>query len=399
MSSGMTLLLLSVVAVSIFVVVVFRHLALHGARTEVASRQADRKDRANRIVVLIPAHNEADCIGLTIEAMLRQDRPADEIVVIPNGCTDDTAEIARRYPVTVLELPKLAHRKSEALNIAWRRYAQSADLVVCLDADTIMPPSTLGQWESEFDHNPDLGGSSSKFTMIQNGLLPRLQKAEFARWTMTSLRRGWTSVLAGTGCAIRNAALRDVVASDGRDGPWSYHSVVEDFELTYQIRSLGWLCQVSSNVRAYTDSMPTVRALWGQRMKWQTGTVEDLLSIGVTKLTLLDWLQQVAGLAAALVRLSWVVFTVIAVTMGTLHFSTFWLLPPLLFIGNDVRQSWYVPHRDWKDLVLAALLIPQELFAWMRAGWFLSAWFEVLVNKSTGRSKDRWALQALAEGR
>ena len=69
------------------------------------------------------------------------------------------------------------------------------------------------------------------------------------------------------------------------DGPWSYASDVEDFELTYRLRRLGHACKVSYTVRAYTDAMVTVRALWAQRMKWQGGTVEDLLRIGVNRLT------------------------------------------------------------------------------------------------------------------
>jgi cellulose synthase/poly-beta-1,6-N-acetylglucosamine synthase-like glycosyltransferase len=290
----------------------------------------------NDIVVLIPAYNEQDSIAATIRAMLKQDRAPDRIVVIPNGCTDRTATIARQFPVTVLELPKLAHKKSEALNTAWKQYGSNADIVICLDADTILPNDAVGNWEAEFTndferrmtgrnpavswtnsrprpesrgrhrvqpsprstegvHSLPLGGSSSKFTMRGGDFLTRLQRFEFARWTDTALRRGWTSVLAGTGCAISGEALRMVAAGDDRDGPWTYSSQVEDFELTYAIRRLGYRCQVSPLVRAYTDSMKTVKSLLGQRMKWEVGTIEDLCSIGLNRLTCLDWWQQVAG--------------------------------------------------------------------------------------------------------
>lgn len=206
-------------------------------------------------------------------------------------------------------------------------------------------------------------------------------------------------MLAGTGCAIRNDALRAVVSRDDRDGPWTYHSMVEDFELTYRIRELGYKCQVSPTVRAYTDAMRHPKALWAQRMKWQVGTVEDLLSLGVNRLTLIDWWQQFLGLNAALLRIIWALLLILALTpYASISREIYWLLVPLIFILSDTAQALLVPHRDRKDIFLAALLIPQELFAWMRAAWFLAAWKEVLIGKITNQRKDRWNMQYAAEG-
>lgn len=358
-----------------------------------------RRDAADlRVVVLVPAYNEADSIEATLNALMNQQRRPDLTVVVPNGCSDDTASRARRYPVEVMELPRLEHRKSEALNRAWHRYGQKADIVVCLDADTVLPPNAVSDWCAEFEADAGrLGGSSSKFTMQHPGLLSRLQKAEFATWTDTSLKRGSTSVLAGTGCAIRNEVLLQVAARGDRQGPWSYDSQVEDFELTYRIRQLGYFCRVSPTVRAYTDSMKTIRALWGQRMKWQVGTVEDLLVLGVNRLTLRDWGQQAMGLLSVFLRVLWVSVLVAALTLGVFKFILFWWLVPLLFIVLDLKRALRIPHRDWKDLLIAAAFIPQEAFMWLRAGWFFASWWAVLTSKITRRRKDRWEAQYTAE--
>lgn len=364
-----------------------------------------------QVVVLVPAYNEAGSIADTIQALLLQERLPDQIVVIPNGCTDKTAEIARSFEsIVVLELPKLEHKKSEALNTAWRAYARDADIVICLDADTILPPDAIGNWEQEFVASTStrprkkgvqalpLGGSSSKFTMPGTGFLTRLQRAEFARWTDTSLARGWTSVLAGTGCAISGEALRQVVSTTGREGPWSYESQVEDFELTYVIRQLGWRCHVSPTVRAYTDSMKTVRALWGQRMKWQVGTVEDLLVLGVNRLTLLDWWQQFTGLFMALIRLLWISVLTAQAVFGVLQFQLiWWVLVPVLFVSMELYNALRIPNRDKIDVWMACAIVPAEIFAWLRSAWFVKAWIDVLVSRVTGNRKDRWQLQYAAE--
>jgi cellulose synthase/poly-beta-1,6-N-acetylglucosamine synthase-like glycosyltransferase len=352
-----------------------------------------------RLLVLVPAYNEEASIGRTLDGLMLQSRPADQIVVIPNGCTDQTAWIARQYPVTVMELPRLEHRKSEALNRAWEKHAFDADVLVCLDADTLLPPNALEVWAREFtdDNDGALGGSSSKFSMQDPGILSRLQKAEFATWTDVALRRGRTTVLAGTGCAIRNSVLHQVAAREDREGPWAYTSQVEDFELTYRIRELGYRCQVSPDVRAYTDSMKTIKALWGQRMKWQVGTVEDLLQLGVNRLTLRDWSQQAAGLLNVLMRLLGILVLGASAALGIFKFVLFWWLVPILFIAVDIKRALRIPHCDWKDIVLAITFLPQEIFMWLRSGWFVASWSAVLMSKITRRRIDRWEAQYTAE--
>jgi len=57
--------------------------------------------------VVIPAHDEAAVIGRTLGGLL--DRPGNsrlEVIVVCNGCTDDTADVARAYEgVRVIEIP------------------------------------------------------------------------------------------------------------------------------------------------------------------------------------------------------------------------------------------------------------------------------------------------------
>lgn len=351
----------------------------------------------SKLVALIPAYNEASSIADTIQAVMVQTRKADQVIVIPNGCTDDTAEIARRYPVTVMELPRLEHRKSEALNRAWKEFGEDADVVVCLDADTVLPAHAFEDWEREMVSDPSLGGSSSKFTMQQQGLLPRLQKAEFATWTDTSLRLGHTSVLAGTGCAINGKALAEVASRDDREGPWCYTSATEDFELTYRIRELGYYCQVSPTVRAYTDSMRDIPSLWAQRMKWSVGTVQDLLTFGVNRLTLRDWGQQMMGLLNVFLKLLWLTIIVGFLILGELQIIWYWFLLPVLFVALEVKRALRIPHRDWKDMAIAISFFPNEIFMWLRAAWTAASWLSVMKQKITRNNTDLWAKQAQAE--
>jgi cellulose synthase/poly-beta-1,6-N-acetylglucosamine synthase-like glycosyltransferase len=336
-------------------------------------------------------------------------------------------EIAEARGVIVFETKDNTHRKAGALNQGWSRTRWTTDLYICIDADTVLPPNALADWERAFEEDLTLAGCSAKFTMLtphetrglaESGAVPtapqdlppmtlrerlwvRVQKAEFAKWTDISLQRKgrWTSVLAGTACAIRAEALYEVAewrrSHDEAPLPWTYSSEVEDFELTYRLRSMGWDCRVSPTVRAYTGAMLSLRTLWAQRLKWQVGTVRDLRTIGFNRLTMVDWRQQALGLLSAVLRFAWLSLLIAEVAVfHRVHLLWFWWIFPAFFVLADVREAWRVPHRAVADVALAVLLVPQELFAWLRAAWFTWSWVEVL----TGRTRDRWALQIAAEG-
>jgi poly-beta-1,6-N-acetyl-D-glucosamine synthase len=355
-----------------------------------------RRPSRPRIVAFVPAHNSEDCIAKAIKSILAQTRPVDQIVIIPNGCspTDRTAEIARQYPVVVYELPRDPFKKSGVLNKAWHRYGKGADLIVCVDDDTELPPFAVEHWEKEFLANPMLGGSSSQPVMTGNSILCRIQRAEFAESATLSLRRGWCRVISGTGCMYRNEALKEAARVDGQKGPWTYVSVVEDYHLTFQLRRLGWQCLMSPTVYVLTGSMQTIKALWHQRIKWQSGTIGDLINFGFNKLNWREWVQQFFGIICIIFWILWLTSNGADLAEGHLKPNIFWLVYPLIFSVVESIHAWRIHGRDWKDMVLAASLFKALFYTWISMAWIIASWWIIL----RGSTKDLWAAQYAAEG-
>jgi glycosyltransferase involved in cell wall biosynthesis len=86
------------------------------------------------VSVVVPVHNEAAILRRTLTTLLAGTRPGElEVVVVCNGCTDQSAEVARSIgsPVRVIEIPNAS--KVDALNAG---DAAAATLPrVYLDAD------------------------------------------------------------------------------------------------------------------------------------------------------------------------------------------------------------------------------------------------------------------------
>ena len=92
--------------------------------------------------VIIPAHNEASVIARTLAPLAPLVAAGQlEVIVACNGCTDDTAAIARRFEgVKVLEMPQpsktAALNAGDAVASSWPR--------LYLDADVQISPGTVG---------------------------------------------------------------------------------------------------------------------------------------------------------------------------------------------------------------------------------------------------------------
>lgn len=362
--------------------------------------EAEAEPPKLRIVALVPAHNEEEGIAGTITSLLRQTRPLNEIIIVSDNSTDRTVEIAGGFPapVRVIETEGNKHRKSGALNLAWDNYCRDADIIVCADGDTELPPNSVADWEAEFQADECLGGSSSQPVMTGDGYLPRLQRYEFARSATATLTRGWCRVISGTGCAFRNTALHEAARLPNQSGPWTYESVVEDYHLTYRLREAGWKCAMSPTVICYTGSMKTLKSLWHQRIKWEAGTCGDLLRFGCNKLNYREWGQRGYLFLNLAFWTVWLALNITEVVNDGWRFSWLWeSMTGFLMVTEyvHVRRMRSVKWaRDWKDNLLATSLIHMFVYNALAIAWGMTSWYKVL----SGSMGDLWTAQYRAEG-
>lgn len=96
------------------------------------------------VTVIIPARNEEENLGELLQSLQRQSLRAEEIIVVDDHSTDETAQAARVRGVTVIassDLPPGWHGKPWA---CWQgAQLSTGEILVFLDADTRLEPDGL----------------------------------------------------------------------------------------------------------------------------------------------------------------------------------------------------------------------------------------------------------------
>lgn len=151
--------------------------------------------------IIIPAHNEQDSIGQTLESLTNQSLLPKKVVVVNDNSTDNTKTIiedfSKKYTWVTLvnNVSSNEHLPgSKIINAFYKGYEtldDSFDVICKFDADLIFPSNYLEQLSKHYSSNPKLGMASG-FCYIQNNddwVLENLTRKDHIRGALKSYRK------------------------------------------------------------------------------------------------------------------------------------------------------------------------------------------------------------------
>lgn len=114
-----------------------------------------------RISVIIPAYNAAAYIERALRSVLNQTHAADEVIVVDDGSSDNTADILKKYQNQIISIRQPNAGVGAARNTGIR--AASGDWIAFLDADDEWLPEKLELQCAYHREHPDIIWSSANY--------------------------------------------------------------------------------------------------------------------------------------------------------------------------------------------------------------------------------------------
>lgn len=329
-----------------------------------------------KIVVLIPARNEEASIAKCVQSLRQQTIPPDEIIVIANNYSDNTAHVAWLAGADVLDLRQVPGKKAGALNVALETVLPRLrvhDAVLVMDADSVLDPWWIEEAVRYISSGYDACGGV--FTgQPGGGVVGLFQRNEYARYARDVSRlNGRTLVLTGTATLFRVLALREVLAArrDGRlpagvGGVYDTRVLTEDNELTLALLTLKRRIIAPADCSLTTEIMSTWRELHAQRLRWKRGALENLMDYGLNRVTLKYWGRQALSLLGLFVMVIYVASFVVSLALtGAVHLHWYWMALTLIFV---VEQTVTVRSRGrWMQLLASVLVVEMAYDLFLQA--------------------------------
>jgi cellulose synthase/poly-beta-1,6-N-acetylglucosamine synthase-like glycosyltransferase/peptidoglycan/xylan/chitin deacetylase (PgdA/CDA1 family)/spore germination protein YaaH len=230
-----------------------------------------------RIAVLIPAYNEEKVIVRTVRSVLHSDYENLHVIVIDDGSTDNTFEVARAaYAREIAQgrvqvLTKANGGKAAALNYALRGLDE--EFYVGIDADTVIAADAITKLIPHFEDplvgavagNAKVGNRVNLWTRWQ--ALEYITSQNFERRALDLFNV--VTVVPGAIGAWRTAPVK-------KAGGYPLNTVAEDADLTMNLLEQRFKVVYEDRALAFTEAPINANGLMRQRFRWSFGILQSV---------------------------------------------------------------------------------------------------------------------------
>ena len=257
----------------------FLLVGLHGFRNNY-----DRcRDYTPQVAIIVPAWNEGDVIGATVDTLMRSVYPenAKRIYVVDDASTDSTPDVLREktqlYPGLVIHLRREqgGQGKAHTLNHGLRKVLSEdwAQAVMIMDADVLFEPLTLRRMTRHLA-DPSVGAVTAyvKEGSHPGNLITRFIAFEYI--TAQAAARRAQNTVGVQACLAGGAQLHSRANLMAIGGLIDTSSLAADTFTTFKTQIVDHRVLFDGNAVVWAEEPDTLTALWKQRLRWARGNLQ-----------------------------------------------------------------------------------------------------------------------------
>ena len=261
-------------AASVAYVVFFAIISLFYEKDDFATTHATSLNyRKRRFLILYPAYNEDSVIYDSVDKFLNQDYPTDkyQVVVISDHMTDDTNDLLRTLPITLLTPSFEKSSKAKAMQYAIKTVGRGFDNVVVLDADNVVQPDFLKKLNILCNAGYEViqchrcAKNSKGDVAMLDGASEEINNTIFRK---AHNRLGLSSALIGSGmCFTYDLFCKNV---------FLLSTAGEDREMEALLLRQGIFIKYAAEIHVLDEKVNNKDNFQRQRMRWLTAQVQSL---------------------------------------------------------------------------------------------------------------------------
>ena len=254
------------------------YLTMVGLAAERSLRQAPAPApvpvRLSRFRILVPAHNEEGMIDATLDSLAQLDSPSDRVSihVVADNCTDGTAVRARAHGVDVHERHH-TDLPGKGAALAWLidrlPEGETDDVFVVIDADTVVSPGLLNEFERAFA--PGIVAIQGHYMVKDAHVGGHIAFRAAALAVRHLVRPAGRTALGGSSSLYGNAmAFRE---STARRYPWSTN-LTEDLEMSLRVMLDGHVIGYAPRAVVEAEMPDSLEGAVSQNERWEAGRLK-----------------------------------------------------------------------------------------------------------------------------
>jgi biofilm PGA synthesis N-glycosyltransferase PgaC len=226
------------------------------------------------VTIVVPAHNEEKGIERCLDAILEIDYPKKEVIVVDDGSTDKTFQLASNYKTKGIKVIRreTAGGKSGALNTGI--LIANGEIIITCDADSMIARGALKKIISRFQ-DPTVSAVAGNVKVLnRTNLVTKCQALEYIV-NENIYRRvfdifGVVPVVPGPLASFRKRTLKEI-------GFYDQDTLTEDFDITVKLLKTQRIVQALSDANVYTEAPATWKDFIKQRTRWNRGTFQTII--------------------------------------------------------------------------------------------------------------------------